>query len=90
MCGGRSQLLNRHIDGKTDKAAGGEMPVEGKHVSNALRPHDHKAAGIDEAEVLVGELPEQTKGASLMIRLYENPFQAAAVVELVEEADGRR
>jgi hypothetical protein len=50
------------------------MPIEGKHVPNAFRTHDHEAAGIDEAEVLVGELPQQAKCARLMIRLYEDPF----------------
>jgi len=84
-----SKLLNPHVDGKTDKPGGGEMPIEGKDVPNALRPHGHEAAGVDEAEVLVGELSQQAKCASLMIRLYEDPFQAPAVVELVEEADGR-
>jgi hypothetical protein len=57
----RSDLLDRNVPGDTEEAGGREVTVERERMADALRAHDGEAGRVDEAEVLVGVLPQQTE-----------------------------
>jgi hypothetical protein len=81
----RSDLLDWNIPGDPQEAGGREVMVEREGMADALRAHDGEARGVDEAEILVGVLTQQTERSCFGLVMDEDPLEALRVLEVIEE-----
>src|SRR5262249_28512749 len=86
----RSDLLDRNVTRDPQKAGGREVTVEREGMADPLRAHDGEARRVDEAEVLVGVLPQQTERPSFGLVMDEYPVEPLRILEVVEEPHRRR
>jgi hypothetical protein len=71
----RSDLLDWNVPGHPQEAGGREVMVEREGMADALRAHDGEARGVDEAEILVGVLTQQTERPCFGLVMDEDPLE---------------
>ena len=87
--GAPSNLLDWDVPGDPQEAGGREVMVEREGMPDTLRAHDGEARRVDEGEVLVRVLTQQTERPCFGLAMDEYLLEPLRIFEVVEEPHRR-
>jgi hypothetical protein len=79
------ELFDADVHRHAPESRRGEMRVEGEGVSDTLGPHDRKARGVHDTEIMVAVSIEESRCATCQVLADEEPLETRRRVERLQK-----